>query len=364
MMEIIAYAAIAYLAFQFLVALVNLLTGQYLKKGKPGENRMVSILIPARNEENNIGRLLDDLSRLDYKNFEILVYDDESDDQTASIIREKSLEDDRIHYIQGSGLLPGWLGKNHACHHLARQAMGDYLLFLDADVRVIPGLLKDSLAYMEKHDLDLLSLFPVQEMKTWGEWLTVPLMNRILLGNLPLIMIRLNRLPDFAAANGQFMLFKSETYRKHWFHKKVNDERVEDIRIMRLVKSLNYRGQTLLSDGQVSCRMYSGYAEGINGFARNIHAFFGNNWLILFIYITLTTIGPFAVWVSFPITAFIFYLAAVIIFRILVSLQSQQSLWRNILLMPLQQVSLIIISAMATSRQATGRLTWKGRRIK
>jgi len=363
MMEIIAYAAFAYLALQLLVVLVNLLSGQYLKKGEPAQNPIVSILIPARNEENNIGKLLDDLSRLDYINYEILVYDDDSTDQTASIVREKSLNNNSILYIHGTSLLPGWLGKNHACHQLARQARGDYLLFLDADVRVIPGLLTDSLAYMKKHDLDLLSLFPVQKMKTWGEWFTVPLMNRILLGNLPLMLIRLIRLPGFAAANGQFMLFKAETYKKHWFHRKVSDERVEDIQIMRLVKSLHYRGQTLLSGGQVSCRMYKGFGESISGFSKNIHAFFGKNWLILLFYIFLTTIGPFAVWAAFSLKSSIIYIAAMIMFRILVSVQSRQAWWINIMLMPLQQVSLIIISAMAAYRQATDRIFWKGRRV-
>ncbi len=158
----------------------------HLKKGRIfGINPLVSILIPARNEENNIGRLLDDLQELKYNNFEILVYDDDSTDQTRSVIMDKSLLDKRIRYIQGKVLLPGWLGKNHACHQLAKAAKGDYLLFLDADVSVIPRLFTDSIAFMEKQDLDLLSLFPVQKMKTLGEWLTVPLMNRILLGNLP-----------------------------------------------------------------------------------------------------------------------------------------------------------------------------------
>ncbi len=76
------------------------------------------------------------------------------------------------------------------------------------------------------------------------------------------MLIRKSRLPDFAAANGQFMMFKAEAYKRHWFHKKVNDEKVEDIRIIRLMKLSKYKVQTLLSAGQVSCRMYSGFAEG------------------------------------------------------------------------------------------------------
>lgn len=362
-MEMIAFASIAYLAVQLLVALINLVSGQKLKAGELKVSPMVSILVPARNEENNIGLLLDDISRLDYGNYELLVYDDDSVDQTASIVREKARQDDRIRYIHGKGPLPGWLGKNHACHQLARIAKGDYLLFMDADVRVIPELLTDSLAAMEKHDLDLLSLFPVQKMRGPGEWLTVPLMNRILLGNLPLILVRLSSLPAFSAANGQFMLFKSDIYKKHWLHKQVNNEKVEDIRISRNMKKMNYRVQTLLSGGQISCRMYKGFGEGLEGFAKNIHAFFGKNWLILLLYILLTTLGPLAVWISFSLSASIIYLAAAVIFRLLVSVQSLQSWWINTLLMPLQQITLIIISVLAAYSHFTGTLYWKGRKI-
>jgi glycosyltransferase involved in cell wall biosynthesis len=363
MMEIIAYSAIAYLIVQLLVVLVNMVTRQYLKKAELVGNPMVSILIPARDEENNIGNLLDDLSGLEYRNFEVIVYDDDSSDQTSLIVHEKSLHDQRISYTRGSGLLPGWLGKNHACHNLANQAAGEYLLFLDADVRVMPGLLSDSLAFMKKWDLELLSLFPVQKMKNLGEWLTVPIMNQILIGNLPMILIRRSQIPDFAAANGQFMLFRAETYKNSWFHKELRDEKVEDIEIIRRMKRMKLNVHTLLSGGQIMCRMYTSYGEALSGFAKNVHAFFGSNWLLLFFYVILTSIGPFAVWVALPLPALFIYLAGVIVFRIMAALLSRQSWWLNCILMPFQQASLVIIAVLAAYHQVTGKLTWKGRRI-
>jgi chlorobactene glucosyltransferase len=188
-------------------------------------------------------------------------------------------------------------------------------------------------------------------------------MNRILVGNLPLMLVQKSRLVDFAAANGQFMLFKAETYRKHWFHEQFKHEKVEDIRIVRMMKQQRYHVQTLLSGGQISCRMYHGYREGLAGFSKNIHAFFGKNWLILLIYNLLTTTGVAAVWIAFSFKSMLIYLAALILFVIIVSIQSRQPVLKNILLMPVQQFTVVLISIIAVFRQVTGGLYWKGRRI-
>jgi hypothetical protein len=159
------------------------------------------------------------------------------------------------------------------------------------------------------------------------------------------------------------MLFDATVYKQHWFHKLVNDEKAEDIRIMRMVKKLGYKGQTLLSDGQVSCRMYHSYCEGLSGFAKNINAFFGKNWLILLAYLLLTSAGPVAVWLAFPLPVFVAYLAILVLVRIIISIESRQSWWRNTLLMPLQQASLLTIAAIAGYRHLTGQHTWKGRKV-
>jgi chlorobactene glucosyltransferase len=265
--------------------------------------------------------------------------------------------------VSGSGPQQGWLGKNFACHSLSLGANGDYFLFLDADVRVDPNLIRDSVPFLERHRLDLLSIFPVQEMKSLGEWLTVPWMNRILLGNLPLILIRMVRLTDFSAANGQFMLFRASAYREHCFHAQVKQEKVEDIRIMRLMKRSGMRTHTLLSNGQITCRMYRGFGGALSGFAKNVHAFFGKNWLILALYVFLTLTGPFAVLLSFPLPVFFICLGGMLLFAALVARMSRQNIFLSLVLLPIQMASLLAIALMAAYRQMTGQLYWKGRRI-
>ncbi|MBP7678895.1 MAG: glycosyltransferase family 2 protein [Bacteroidales bacterium] len=363
MMEYLAYAAVAYLALRLLVILVNQFSGTEMTISPGSSSKTVSVLIPARNEEENIGRLLDDLSASDYPHLRIFVYDDESEDRTADIVIEKSRMDDRIILIRGRIPGPGWLGKNNGCARLAEAAEGDYFLFIDADVRVSKTLINSAVQSMEQHQLALLSIFPVQMMNSTGEWLTVPLVNRILVANLPLCLVNRSYIQAFSAANGQFMMFKADVYRLHRFHERFRDEKVEDIRIIRFMKSLRLPVRTLLSDGQIKCRMYRGFGDSMNGFAKNIHAFFGRNWLILFVYVILTTTGPFATWNTFGFTGLIFYLAGLILFSILVSLQSKQPVWRNLLLMPFQQVTIVMIAFLAAFRHSTGTLKWKGRRV-
>ncbi len=160
---------LSFAALRLFVAMVNLITQPFLPSAKPVSFPLVSVLIPARNEENNIGNLLSLLSKQTYLNLEILVYNDLSTDNTAKIIRQKQTEDSRISLIEGVTLPLGWLGKNHACHNLSQRATGRYLLFLDADVKVSPLFIENAVAYMQKNQLSLLTLFPRQRTLSLGE---------------------------------------------------------------------------------------------------------------------------------------------------------------------------------------------------
>jgi len=360
----LAFPAMVVLAVRLLIVLVNIVTRQWLKESGLSDQPLVSVLIPARNEEGNLPLILQDLLDHDYENLEILVYDDVSEDRTAEVIESFTDRDKRIRYLAGEPLPEGWLGKNHACYQLARHAQGDYLLFLDADVRVYAGLIRRSLAHLQKHDLSLLSIFPRQLMETFGERLTVPAMNWILVSLLPLRLIRLTHYPSLAAANGQFMLFRARVYRQHQFHRYVRTHHVEDIRIIRTMKAMGYRTHTLLSSGEVACRMYRGFGEAVAGFTRSMFAFFGGSGLVLFLFMLFTTFGVVFVGLSLGWIAAAIYLAIAGLLRTLVALMGRQPVWMSIVLAPLQQAAFVIMVTEAFRRRAQKQNTWKGRAIR
>ncbi|MBP6977170.1 MAG: glycosyltransferase [Bacteroidales bacterium] len=363
-MIILAVIAWVFLLLRLVVVLSNLLGKQWLKDLSMDVFPSVSILIPARNEENAIGKLLHSISEQDYPVDEVIVYDDDSVDATSDIVRDHMQQDTRFRLIRGESLPEGWLGKNHACHQLARNSRGDYLLFLDADVEIGPGLIKNSLAYLTRKNLKLFSIFPQQIMLTWGERITVPVMNYILLTLLPLSLIKNSRRASLSAANGQFMLFDGAVYRNQWFHQQLKDQVVEDIRIMRYMKNKGFRVHTLLSSGQIRCRMYHGFNEAIRGFSRNVTDYFGGNILAMLLFTLFSVFGFVFVLLGLPIGYFVAYLLVNILLSVFVSLLSRQPVLMNLLLLPLQKVTFIMMGTKAILNRITGTSYWKGRRLK
>lgn len=360
-MEIVAYIAIGFLIIRVLIVMINVVTPVHLESGEIGKQPFVSILIPARNEEKNIGRLLTSLEKMNYDNYEILVYDDESEDRTASILADYASVNYRIVDVRSEALPSGWLGKNHACHQLALAAKGEILLFLDADVEVSPELLRDAVAELKRRKLGLLSIFPQQKMVTAGEWMTVPLMNWILVTLLPLIFIRIIPWRSFSAANGQFMMFEGELYRRHYFHEMMKDRPVEDIQIIRKMKELGYKVETLLSNGQVSCRMYDSYQSAVNGFSKNIIDFFGGYVVMFALFVALTTFGIFFVAFSLPLWVTIAYFLLALALRLTSNMLNRQWTMDNALFAIGQQFSLVVIFFTSIYYKYFGRMKWKGR---
>lgn len=370
-MTILAWFLIGFLMLRLAVVITNLVTRPWLKKdrnklfseGTPAAQALVSVLIPARNEASGIGSLLEDLIRHDYRNLEILVYDDLSTDGTAQKVREYERRDSRIRLIPGDKLPEGWLGKNHACHRLAGEARGQYFLFLDADVTIESGLIISALEHLRKHHLALLSIFPQQQLETRGELAVVPLMNWILVSMLPLILTRRSSRPSLSAANGQFMLFESGAYLQNQFHRQVRNQKVEDILIFRLMKRKRLRVQTLLSNGQVKCRMYRGFREAIQGFSKNVFEFFGGSVPLAFVFMLITLLGFVPVWIALGPQVALGYLVVGLTIRMLAALVSRQSLAGNFFFAPVQQISLILVILNGLNDRIKKQTTWKGRKV-
>ncbi|MDD2381422.1 MAG: glycosyltransferase [Mariniphaga sp.] len=359
----IAYIAFLFLVVRFLVSFINILYSPVLKHQKMAGTPKVSVLIPARNEEKTIVQLLNDLIQQDYRNMEVIVYNDQSTDRTGEIAESFVANDKRFRVIHSVGLPEGWLGKNHACHQLAGEASGEYFLFLDADVRGNRNFIESALAQMEKHQLALLSVFPRQEMQTPGEKMIVPVMNSILLSLLPMILTRISPRPSLAAANGQFMLFRAKTYRKVLPHKKVKNLLVEDILISRLYKSNHLRIQCMTGNETIRCRMYQNLKEALHGLSRSVAEFFGGSHWVAFLYWLTGTIGIFAI-IS-GLSAIFSYIALALMAGtiVCVSVASRQPVWQNLLYAIPRQLFLGIIIFISYKNKKLKRTQWKGRNI-
>jgi glycosyltransferase involved in cell wall biosynthesis len=360
--EYLAYIVLVFTAVQLLVALVNVVFTQPLVSSGT-QDQLVSVLIPARNEEENIANLLNDLRLQAYQNIEVLVFDDESTDKTTEIVKRFSGNDSSIRLLKSRGLKDGWLGKNFACHNLAEQARGSYFLFLDADVRISNDIINKVLHRVEKEKLGLLSIFPRQIMATSGEWITVPLMNYILLTLLPLVLVHRSKFPSLAAANGQFMFFEAQSYRHFKPHLLMKDKKVEDIEIIRFLKQRKVQVTCLSANDDISCRMYPNFSEAVNGFTKNIIMFFSNSFLLAIVFWLITTLGFIPVLLDMPTGVFIIYLAAILLIRIIVSLASRQSAIHNILYLIPQQLSMMIILLKTFQNHFKKEYRWKDRNI-
>jgi glycosyltransferase involved in cell wall biosynthesis len=359
--ELMAWIILAFVWIRLMVVLVNYLTRPYLKKYHLSGNPFVSVLIPARNEEENLPVLLDSLIKQDYTNFEVVVYDDHSEDGTSQVLEQFSESDQRIGWVRGEEVPAAWTGKNHACHRLGEEAKGDILLFLDADVIVSTDMLRKAVGTFRQYNLSLLSIFPRQLLKSRGEWLTVPLMNWILLSLLPLILVRKSRRPSLAAANGQFMMFDAQVYKTYWWHEQVKQNLVEDIVISRMMKKKGFRMATLLGRNDVMCRMYTSWREAVNGFAKNVLEFFGGNPWVAILFALLTFAGIVVIPVFLGLGWFVVYLVSAILIRVFISLASMQGIIKNIRLHPLQMGSFLYILAKGIQVKRSGRYHWKGR---
>ncbi|MGM0366455.1 MAG: glycosyltransferase [Actinomycetota bacterium] len=257
---------------------------------------LVSILIPARNEEANIKRCLKSLLKQDYPLFEIIVLDDNSVDSTYDIVSKLSEKDKRLKIIKGKKLKPGWLGKSYACHQLARKARGSILLFTDADTLHFRDSVSCALAAMLSGGYGGISVFSHQIMVTFHERMMVPFGNLMILCFLPLGLVSGSKNPLFCTAIGQFMMFRKSVYRKIGGHSSVKKEILEDIHISKRVKKAGSRFMIFDGSKRLYCRMYKSLKEVIGGYSKVLFAAFDYhflNFLIAFIMVTVIFLLPF-----------------------------------------------------------------------
>lgn len=233
----------------------------------------VSILVAAKDEQDNIETCIRGLAGQDYPNFEVIVCNDRSEDRTGEIIDRLAEEFSNVSTINISELPAGWRGKNHAMHQASLRATGEYFFFTDADCKhTSPRMISVAMQLIADKKVGLLSMLPVLETKSFWENVVQPLCAGVMM--LWFEPNRINNSQSRAAyANGAFMLMARETYDKIGGHAAMRNVMQEDMLFARIVKSRGMGLYVARSRGLFVVRMYTSLSQMVNGWTR---IFFGS----------------------------------------------------------------------------------------
>ena len=319
----------------------------------------VSILIPMRNEELNVHGVLDSMigSTL-VPNREILVLDDSSADLTATLSR-KYLE---VKTITGTDLPKGWLGKTFACHQLVAYSSGEYLVFVDADVRLSSLAIASAISQMNLFGWDFISPYPKQIAVTFFERLIQPLLQWSWLSTVPLRFAEKVKFPSMVIANGQFMIIKRNAYLASGGHKEIRGEVLDDLELARLIVKKGFKGGVAIGSDIATCRMYQNGAELFAGYTKSLWSAFGSplGSILASLFLFATGVLPFLLAISGYTAGWIGYFL-VVLSRYVSALRTRSL--SAALLHPLAILVIIALISQSWYQKSTGKLMWRGRNV-
>jgi chlorobactene glucosyltransferase len=260
----------------------------------------VSVIVPARNEESNIRRCVTSLLEQDYPNYEVIVVDDDSTDETPCILDELARSHphgDRLWVLRLRGLPPHWAGKPHALHSGVQEAHGEWLLFTDADTWHAPDALRSAVERAIADQLDMLSLGTRLELPGFWNKVLMPVAFLGIALQYPASKIN-DPHSHIALANGQFILIRRSAYERlgGYARPDLRETLLDDRDLARVVKQSGYRMRLLDGRDLVHVRMYSNLRENWRGWRKNV--FLGSRGGIPFTLLQLTglpvtAIAPF-----------------------------------------------------------------------
>ncbi len=234
-----------------------------------GAPPVVSVIVPARDEEACLGRCLESLVAQPGTAFEILVVDDGSTDRTRAIAESFP----QVQVLDGGALPQGWTGKNHAAWQGAQLARGKWLLFTDADTAHEPGSLAAAVAEAEQHGAAMLSYSPRQEVESFWERALMPVIFAELAATYPPSKVCDPKSP-VAAANGQYLMMSREAYAAVGGHRAVAGALLEDVALARRVKQSGRVLRFRYGGEAVRTRMYRSFGQMWEGWTKNLALLF------------------------------------------------------------------------------------------
>jgi len=236
----------------------------------------MTVVIPARDEEEGVGAAVSSHCGQDYPGLSVIVVDDGSTDGTPEILAELAAHHANLTVVRCPEPPPGWMGKTHALHYGLREAKGDLVLFSDADVLYAPGAHARCAALMAACDLDMLALIPRQTGRGMP-LLMVSLLDAFLLYGMPSFLYNFPKLKKLALGTGAGNLVRREAFLATGGFEALRGQVVDDITLGQRMKALAGRYRVILARDAVSVRMYGTLRQAVEGFSKNLYAFLGFN---------------------------------------------------------------------------------------
>lgn len=336
-------------------ALLNAAKFSSRRRARGGQSpRRVSVLVPARDEEHNLPRLLASFAKQDHLDAEMLVYDDQSTDATWDIIQSAS--GPRIKGFKGGMLPDGWVGKTNGCYRLSLEATGDVLLFIDADTEFQhPAALRHMCERFEARPESTM-LTGMTLLKGRGQ-LIVTMVGNLILCCIPWWLGRRVPFSAMSGVNGQCWMITTEEYRRFEPHDHVRGEVLEDINIGRY---LHKKGLIPLLDDvrdDLAVYMYSDFHDAWLGFRKNTASILGPNTVLSL----FTLLGYIMVFIIAPIL-FPWLILSLYVIKFISDRITRQPVTVS-LLAPVSYVLTVILSFDSIITRARGAIEWKGRSI-
>lgn len=335
------------------ILLGNLWSLRRNPRPSPASLPSLSVCIPARNEAENLRRLLPTLTSQQYLEFEVLVWDDDSDDETWDVL--ETVDDPRITALRGSGPPSGWVGKVHALYQCTRRASGECYLFLDADAELRGPLALRKL--VERHTVHSTGVSSGLTALKGGALLLVSLVPHVILKTLPWPLVTRTDRPSLSALNGQCWLIDSTVYHTHEPHRAVNDAVLEDVAIGRYLKRQGHPPDLLDVQDLVNVHMYTNLGEAWCGFRKNAYLLLGGTVpRFCFGYAALLTVWFLAVFVS------VWFLFSLYGLKFVTDRASGMPPYVSALA-PLSFVFGLALALDSAIHHWTNHVTWKGRPV-
>jgi chlorobactene glucosyltransferase len=273
----------------FVRTIVNLRLVRRIEPRPLTRTPLVSVIIPARDEERSIEQTVRRFLAQTYPNLEIVVVNDRSVDATADLLAR--FDDPRLTVIHGQDDPPeGWLGKPWALHQGSLRAKGELLLFVDADILYEPEAVAAAVARIEEREMAMLSLLPRLTVVGFWENVVIPNLAVFALTFLPLWLANRTRLVLLSVGGGPGNLVRADIYRRVGGHEALRGAVVDDVGLARLLRQRGYRTEVARAEHLISVRMYHGLGETVRGFTKNAFAVFGRSYFWCLFFVTMAVV--------------------------------------------------------------------------